>query len=174
VCPYILSIVGKSDSGKTTLILKLLPELKKRGYRVAVAKHCPCGFDLDVEGKDSWKFTQAGGEGVFLTSPGSVALLRTEQSPPNIKEKLRDYFSDFDIVLMEGYNNVSGIRRIVIIRKGIGRMDSGPDNVVAYVSDMNIDTEKRVFSLDDVPAIADFVEGLCNYMVDEKHRGEEG
>ena len=47
--PLILSVVGKSDSGKTTLILKLLPELKKRRYRIAVAKHCPHGFDLDIE-----------------------------------------------------------------------------------------------------------------------------
>ena len=128
-----------------------------------MAKHCPCGFDLDVEGKDSWKFTQAGGEGVFLTSPESVALLRTEQSPPDIKERLQKYFSDFDIVLTEGYNNVSGIRRIEIVRKGIGRMDSSPDDVVAYVSDMDIDTGRKVFSPDDIPAIADFVEGLCNH-----------
>ena len=46
--PVILSIIGKSDSGKTTLILKLLRELRKRKYRVAVAKHCPHGFNLDV------------------------------------------------------------------------------------------------------------------------------
>ncbi len=169
--PYILSIVGKSDSGKTTLILELLPELKKRGYRVAVAKHCPRGFDLDIEGKDSWKFTQAGGEGVFLTSPESVALLRTEQSPPDVKERLQNYFSDFDIVLTEGYNDVSSIGKVEVVRKGIGRMDSSPDDVVAYVSDMDIDTGKRVFSPDDVPAIADFMEDLLQSR-GGKHRGE--
>ena len=147
--PLIISIVGKSDSGKTTLILKLIPELKKRGYRVAVAKHCPHGFDLDIEGKDSWKFTRAGGEGILLTSPGSIALLRHEENPLNIEERLRNYFSDIDIVLMEGYNDESGIRKIEIIRRGTGR------KVRAY-----LDTEKRIFSPDDIPAIADFIETI--------------
>lgn len=156
--PFILSIVGKSDSGKTTLILKLLPEFKKRGYRTAVAKHCPHGFDLDVEGKDSWKFTQAGGEGTFLTSPGNLALLRPKGDSFNIAEKLQNYFADLDIVLMEGYNDESGIRKIEIIRKGIGRMGSNPDEIIAYVSDISLDTERRVFKPDDISAIADFIE----------------
>ena len=145
--PLIISIVGKPDSGKTTLILKLIPEFKKRGYRVAVAKHCPHGFDLDIEGKDSWKFTQAGGEGILLTSPGSLALLRPEENLLNLKKRLRNYFSDIDIVLMEGYNDESGIRKIEIIRRGAGRKVRG-----------YLDTEKKIFSPDDIPAIADFIE----------------
>ncbi len=146
--PLIISIVGKSDSGKTTLILKLIPELKKRGHRVAVAKHCPHGFDLDIEGKDSWKFTQAGGEGILLTSPGSLALLRPEKNPlNNVEERLQNYFSDIDIVLMEGYNDESGIKKIEIIRRGTGR------KVMGY-----LDAEKKIFNPDDISAIADFIE----------------
>ena len=145
--PLIISIVGKSDSGKTTLILKLIPELKKRGYRIAVAKHCPHGFDLDIEEKDSWKFTRAGGDGILLTSASSLALLRPEENPLNIKERLRNYFSDIDIVLMEGYNDESGIRKIEIIRRGAGRKVRG-----------YLDTEKKIFNPDDIPAIADFIE----------------
>ena len=112
--PLVLAMIGKSDSGKTTLILKLLPELKRRGEKVAVAKHCPCGFDLDIEGKDSWKFTKAGGEGIFLSSGDGEAVLRSRGSSYGIKEKLQNYFSDFDIVLMEGYNNESDIKKIQI------------------------------------------------------------
>ena len=191
--PFILSIIGKSDSGKTTLILKLLPELRKRRYRVAVAKHCPHGFDLDIEGKDSWKFAQAGGEGIFLSSPRDIAVLRPRGDSLDIKGQLQNYFSDFDIVLMEGYNSKSGIKKIEIIRKGIGRIplpllvkgvggglekkkggikgrvrgianggtnvqDVQRDGVIAYVSDMHLDTEKKVFSPDDISAIADFIE----------------
>jgi len=155
--PLILSIVGKSDSGKTTLILKLIPELKRRGYRTAVAKHCPAGFDLDIEGKDSWKFTRSGGEGILLTSDRNLALLRPKESSVSIKEQLQNYFSDFDIVLMEGYSNEPGIKKIEIIRKEIGRIDSNPDEVIAYVSDMPLETGKKVFNPDDISKIADFV-----------------
>ncbi len=158
--PLILSVVGKSDSGKTTLILKLLPELKKRRYRVAVAKHCPHGFDLDIEGKDSWKFTQAGAEGILLTSVGSFALLRPKEDSLSMRERLQNYFSDVDIVLMEGYDNEPGIEKIEIIREEIGEMGSDIDGVIAYVSDMRVETEKRVFSPDDISAVADFIETL--------------
>lgn len=115
--PFILSVVGESDSGKTTLILKLLPELKKKGYRVAVAKHCPCGFDLDLEGKDSWKFAQAGGEGTFLSSAGSMAVIRPREEILNLKEKLQNYFKDFDIVLTEGYTDEPGIDKVLLVKE---------------------------------------------------------
>jgi len=155
--PLILSIVGKSDSGKTTLILKLIPELKKRGHRTAVAKHCPRGFDLDIEGKDSWKFTRAGGEGILLTSDRDFALLRPKENSVNIKEQLQNYFSDFDIVLMEGYSDEPGIKKIELVRKGIGRIDPKPSGIIACVSDIEIETEKKVFRPDDIPVMADFI-----------------
>ena len=156
--PFILSIVGKSDSGKTTLILKLLPELKKRGYRVAAVKHCPCGFDLDIEGKDSWEFTRAGSVGVLLTSPEEIAILRYGECSLSIKGMAEKYFDNVDIVLMEGYNDASGVEKMEVVREGIGRLETIPEKVIAYVSNMELDTEKRIFPPDDVPAIADFIE----------------
>ena len=158
--PFILAIIGKPDSGKTTLILKLLSELKRRGYKVAVAKHCPRGFDLDIEGKDSWRFTQAGGEGIFLSSEDRIALLRPREGLSNIKERLQNYFSDFDIVLMEGYNNESGIKKIQIIRSGIGGMDLTSDEIIAYISDVPLSTDKPVYNLDDISGIISFIETL--------------
>ena len=158
--PIVLSIIGKSDSGKTTLILKLLPELKRRGYKVAVAKHCPCGFDLDIEGKDSYKFSQAGGVGTFLSSEEEIALLRPREGLSNLKEKLQNYFSDFDLVLMEGYNNEPGIKKIQIIRSGIREMDSPLDEIIAYISDMPLDKDKPVYNLDDISGIISFIETL--------------
>lgn len=158
--PIILSIIGKSDSGKTTLILKLLPELKRRGYKVAVAKHCPCGFDLDIEGKDSYKFSQAGGVGTFLSSEEAIALLRPREGLSNLKEKLQNYFSDFDLVLMEGYNNEPGIKKIQIIRSGIREMDSPLDEIIAYISDMPLSKDKPVYNLDDISGIISFIETL--------------
>ena len=155
--PLVLSVVGKSDSGKTTLILKILPRLKKKGYKVAVSKHCPYGFDLDVKGKDSFRFTEAGGEGTFLTSKNKIALIRPKNNGMDTEKAVSDYFNDFDIVLMEGYNSEKGIKKIHIIRRAIGSIEIPKDDIIAYVSDMPLETEKKVFSPDDIPAIADFI-----------------
>ena len=69
----IVSIVGKSGAGKTTLIEKMIPELKKRGYRVATIKHDVHGFDIDHEGKDSWRHKKAGAHATIISSPWKVA-----------------------------------------------------------------------------------------------------
>jgi len=157
--PYLLSIIGLSDSGKTTLIRNLLPRLRKQGFKVAVAKHCPRGFDLDVEGKDSWHFTRAGSQGIFLSSPDSVAVIRPKQGLSALKDRLQDYFSDFDIVLMEGYKE-SGIATMQIIRKGIGGEIIESDEIIAYISDMALEAEKPVFSPDEISEISSFIISL--------------
>ena len=72
----IISIVGKSDSGKTTLIEKIIPELNKRGYRVATVKHDVHGFDIDIEGKDSWRHKNSGAHTVVISSPQKIAMIR--------------------------------------------------------------------------------------------------
>lgn len=156
--PLIVSIIGKSDSGKTTLILKLLPELKRMGCKVAVAKHCPRGFDLDIEGKDSWRFTQAGGEGIFLSSDEREAVLRSGGGWLGIKEKLQHYFSDFDVVLTEGYGDEAGIKKIQIIRNGIGGEVFLSDEIIAYVSDMSLGTDKPIYKPDDIAGVIALIE----------------
>ncbi len=69
--PPIVSVVGKSKSGKTTLIEKLIQELKSRGYRVATIKHIPQGVSFDEPGKDSWRHLQAGSEAASFSSTHS-------------------------------------------------------------------------------------------------------
>ena len=158
--PFILSIIGKSDSGKTTLILKLLKEFKKLGNSVAVAKHCPHGFDLDIEGKDSWRFSQAGSEGIFLTSDEQFVVIRPKESSLNLKDRLENYFSDFDIVLMEGYNDETGIKKIQIIRRVVGGEQDNSDDTIAYISDMSLNTDKPIYKPDDISGIISFIEKL--------------
>ncbi|MDP2972779.1 MAG: molybdopterin-guanine dinucleotide biosynthesis protein B, partial [Deltaproteobacteria bacterium] len=85
----IISIVGKSDSGKTTFIEKLLPELVRRGYRVATVKHDVHGFEVDREGKDSWRHKQAGAHTVIISSPTKVALIRDVEKDLRLDE-IRD------------------------------------------------------------------------------------
>ena len=69
----LISIVGKSGIGKTTLIEKLVRELKSRGLRVAVIKHHAHTTPIDAPGKDSWRFAEAGADAVVVSSPVEIA-----------------------------------------------------------------------------------------------------
>jgi molybdopterin-guanine dinucleotide biosynthesis protein MobB len=73
----IVSIVGRTNSGKTTLIEKLIPELKKRGYKVGVIKHTKHQFEIDHPGKDTWRMTKAGADTVVIVSDKKLAMIRT-------------------------------------------------------------------------------------------------
>ena len=99
----IISIVGKSDSGKTTLIEKLVPELTRRGYRIATVKHDVHGFEVDREGKDSWRHKQAGAHTVVISSPKKVALIRDVERDLSLMEIRDKLIRDVDLVISEGY-----------------------------------------------------------------------
>jgi molybdopterin-guanine dinucleotide biosynthesis adapter protein len=101
----IVSIVGKSDSGKTTLIEKLIPELIRRGYRVGTIKHDAHQFDIDHPGKDSWRHRQAGADTVVISSPAKAAIVTTVRSELTLDDMAAAYFGDVDIVITEGYKS---------------------------------------------------------------------
>ena len=161
VSPLVISVVGSSGAGKTTLIERLLRELSGRKYTVAAVKHCPHGFDLDVEGKDSWRFKEAGARGVFLASPGRVGLIEDKEPVPGLKGIAWHYFTGFDIVLGEGFSKEREVAEIVVLRKGISDYVQSPqDDIMAVVSDFEVKTEKPVFRPDDISGIIDFIEQL--------------
>ncbi len=74
-CP-VVSVVAKSGTGKTTLLEKLIHEMKRRGYRVGAIKHDAHSFEIDHEGKDSWRLTHAGADTTVITSPLQTAIIR--------------------------------------------------------------------------------------------------
>jgi molybdopterin-guanine dinucleotide biosynthesis protein B len=88
--------VGRSNSGKTTLIERLILELTETGYRVATIKHAGHGFDLDTEGKDSWRHKRAGASQVVVLSKGSLAMF-TDVSEELPVQEIRDRFINNDI-----------------------------------------------------------------------------
>ena len=103
----IISIVGKSNSGKTTLIEKLIPELNRRGYRVGTVKHDVHGFEVDKEGKDSWRHRKAGAYSTIISSPQQIALIRTMNADTPLDEIRDRFIQDVDIIIAEGYKKSS-------------------------------------------------------------------
>lgn len=153
----IVCFVGRSNSGKTTFIERVIPELVRAGYKVATVKHAGHGFDLDTEGKDSWRHKQAGASSVVILSKGSMAMFADVSDQMKV-EDVRDRFLDasYDLILAEGWKN-EGYPKIVIVREQVGEISISQDGLLAVVSDKLVDLNVPVFSLDDVPAVASLI-----------------
>lgn len=155
--PQVVSFVGRSNSGKTTLISRLVAELKSRNLRVGVIKHAHHGFQLDKEGSDSSTYKKAGADGVMLASPRGMAMFRLKPSDTDL-DHLLEYFSDMDLVITEGFKQTSK-PKIEVWRSGLSEPPLGHslENLVGLVSDEPIQTDRPCFSPSDIPAIADFI-----------------
>ena len=153
----ILCFVGRSNSGKTTLIERLIPELVNAGYRVATIKHAGHGFDLDTEGKDSWRHKRAGASTVMVLSKGSLAMFSDVSDEVKIEE-LRDRFveNSIDLVLAEGWKS-DGYPKIVVVRDEFGEVPTSQDGLLAVVSNMPTDLPVPCLDRDDIPALAELI-----------------
>jgi molybdopterin-guanine dinucleotide biosynthesis protein MobB len=152
----IISIVGKSKSGKTTLIEKLIPELKSRGYRVATIKHTRDDVTLDEPGKDSWRHIQAGSEATIIRTSTQVTMIRP-MAEASIEDIAHLFAEDYDIVLAEGFKQDSA-PKIEVHRRQVGPPLKNVRKLAAIVSDEPLDTKVRQFSLDDITGLVDLLE----------------
>jgi len=155
----IVSIVGTSDSGKTTFIEKLVPELTRRGYRIATVKHDVHGFEVDREGKDSWRHKQAGAHTVVISSPHKVALIRDVDKDLTLAEIRERFIQEVDLLLSEGFKK-DVQPKIEIFRKEKHKklLCTKEDNLIAIVSDKRFRVGVSCFFLDDIRGVADFIE----------------
>jgi molybdopterin-guanine dinucleotide biosynthesis protein MobB len=158
----IISIVGTSDSGKTTLLEKIIPELRARGYRVAVVKHDVHGFDMDREGKDSWRLKRAGANAVIVSSPRQIALLQDVEKDHTLDELRERLRLDVDILLSEGYKR-GAHPKIEVFRKGHRDelLCSVGDNLLAIASDVPLEKGVPCLGIDDAKALVDLIEERC-------------
>ena len=154
---FIVCIVGRSNSGKTTLLENLVGELKQRGYSLATIKHAIPDFDLDRPGKDSWRLAQAGSDTVVLSSPQRVALIRRTDHEASLDELLCLLSGELDFVLAEGFKN-SSLPKIEVHRKDVGDLMSSEEELLAVVSDEPLDVAVPQFSPDDVGPLVDLLE----------------
>lgn len=155
----IVGFVGSSNSGKTTLIEKLLFHLKKRGYRTGVVKHAGHGFDMDREGKDSWRYQQSGADGVIVSSPGKMVLSR--QGIPDRLHAVLPYMADMDIVLVEGFKNES-IPKIEVFRSAVAKapLCLADPLLKAVVSNDALQINIPIIGLADIERIVTLIETL--------------
>ena len=153
----ILCFVGRSNSGKTTLIERLIPELVKAGYKVATVKHAGHGFDLDTEGKDSWRHKRAGASTVMVLSKGSLAMFADVNDDIKVSE-LRDRFLDqsIDLIIAEGWKS-EGFPKIVVARDQLDEVPVSHDGLLAVLSNKKIDVNVPLIDPDDIPTLATLI-----------------
>jgi len=157
----IISIVSKKNCGKTTLLEKLIPELKQRGYRVGTIKHDIHGFDIDYEGKDTFRHKSAGADIVAISCPWKVSVIKDVAVELTPEQIVKHYFEDVDIVLTEGYKR-AGLPQIEVFREAAHHrpLNSREQNrrLVAFVSDVPLDLGVPHIDLNDVDTLADLIE----------------
>ena len=155
----IISIVGKSNSGKTSLMEKLIPEFIKRGYRVATIKHSIHGFDIDHEGKDSWRHKKAGASTTVIACPDRIALIEDIDRDQTLDEIRDKYIKGADIILAEGYKG-NPFPKIEVFRSELKRelLCGKEDNLLAVASDIKLDTGVPCYDINDAKGLADLIE----------------
>jgi len=155
--PPIVSIVGKSKSGKTTLLEKLIQELKSRGYRVYTIKHTPQDITFDEPGKDSWRHIQAGSEATVINSPDRVVLVKPITQALTLDEIAHLIGEDCDIILTEGFKQ-DNAPKIEVHRREVGPPLRSVRKLIAIATDEPLETKTRQFSLQDIKGLADLLE----------------
>lgn len=163
----IISIVGKSESGKTTLLESLIAELKERGYKVAIVKHSHHADDLDTATKDTWRFTRAGSEISAINSLDHLAIYRKMDMYFDPQE-INDYILwDYDLILTEGFKG-SSYPKIEVHRSEQGEdLLTEPGQLLAVVTDKPVALDIPQFSREDIKGIADLIENL----ITQQNRG---
>lgn len=157
-----VSFVAKSGTGKTTMLEKVIVELKLRGYRVGVIKHDAHRFNIDHPGKDSYRLTAAGADTMLIASPEKLALIKQHAEPPPIEELIATYFSDVDLILTEGFKK-SGLPKIELHRRErsatlLCRGENYDPSLIAVASDEPLELDVPVLDLNNPVEVADFVE----------------
>ncbi|WP_425057766.1 Molybdopterin-guanine dinucleotide biosynthesis adapter protein [Sporomusa carbonis] len=153
----VISVVGRSNAGKTTYLEKLIAEIKRRDYKVAVIKHHHCDFDIDKPGKDTWRHARAGADVVCLASPNKVAMIKKTSQELSLDQVI-GYIDNVDIIFTEGYKQENK-PKIEIYRQAAGNSPLGmKPELIAVVTDVVLYEEVPHFALDDAAAMADFLE----------------
>ena len=157
----VIGVAGFKNAGKTTLVEKLVTELTRRGHRVSTVKHAHHSFDIDHEGRDSFRHRKAGASEVAVVSRHRWAIIHEsrEEEEPTLQEILTK-LAPCDLVIVEGYKRDSHdkieVRNLDLAHP---RLAGDDPTVVAVAANGSIDDAPvPVFDRDDVTALASFIE----------------
>lgn len=155
--PPIVTFVGKSGSGKTTMVEKLIHELTARGIRVGSVKHDVHGFEMDMPGKDSYRHKHAGAIISIISSPERIGMVRDADHDHSLPELL-EYFCCMDIIISEGYKRAE-VPKIEIFRKSVHEnpVCMEDKNLIGFVTDSDFKLSVPRFELDDTMNLANFL-----------------
>jgi molybdopterin-guanine dinucleotide biosynthesis protein B len=157
----VFGVTGWKNSGKTTLLTRLVTEFTRRGLAVATVKHAHHAFDIDHAGTDSFRHREAGAREVMIVSGARWALMHElrEESEPPLEAALR-HVSPCDLILIEGYKR-AGHPKVEVRRRAASqeqRLAGDDASILAVAADFPTDPAGRpLFGLDDARGIADFI-----------------
>lgn len=154
----VISIVGYANSGKTTVIVKIISELQNRNYKVATIKHHKGDFDIDHKGKDTYKHMEAGAQTTILSSPNKFAIISKVSEEKSLDE-LISYIDDVDIIITEGYKTEDKTK-IEVFREANERerIKGIEKELIAVISDDEIAESAPVFPFSSINEIVNFIE----------------
>ncbi|MDY0881332.1 molybdopterin-guanine dinucleotide biosynthesis protein B [Dongia soli] len=157
----ILGLTGWSGAGKTTLMVRLIPELVSRGLKVSTMKHAHHAFDVDKPGKDSHRHREAGATEVLVSSEHRWALMHEHRGEPEPSSvELMRHMTPVDLLLIEGFKR-DPHDKLEIYRPALGKplLSTGDPSFVAVLSDAPVpETQLPLINLNDIAAIADFIQ----------------
>jgi molybdopterin-guanine dinucleotide biosynthesis protein MobB len=156
-----IHLVGKKNSGKTTLVVELVEHFTGVGYRVGSIKHTHHRHELDTPGKDSHRHRMAGAAVVGILSPELNAAFwkpvdAAETGSPY--DRLDDVFQPCDFVLVEGHYQTEG-PKVEIWRSTVAEQPLAHDDrsILAVITDDPLDVEVPIWPRSDIPALADLI-----------------
>lgn len=150
----VVFISGYSNTGKTTLVKNLIQSFKMMGCRVAAVKHAVHGYELDVQGRDTWHYCQAGADQVVVVGPGSLTRHQLYEQELSYQEVIA-MIKDVDLIIVEGFKQEAG-PKIEVVRKGKERLPLG-DDLIAVVSDEPLAEKVPCFAKSDVEQLAKYI-----------------
>jgi len=156
--PLVTVSAPQSNTGKTTFIEQLIPCLKAQGLRVGVVKGDCHGYDVDEEGKDSWRFRQAGAAGVAVVSPQGYFIQQQTEKRANLVD-IAGRLADVDVVLIESRNH--GTMPKISLWRGLGELLVDEDTVAVFSSGEHGEIPVRQYDIDDIAGAAKLVQFLC-------------
>ncbi len=162
----ILSIVGYSNSGKTTLMEKLVSGLVAKGLRIATIKHSHHQPEMDTPGKDSWRHKQAGASTSLLVGPEKMLMVSDVDEALNPQLLAARLFADYDLVLVEGYASVPGPKIEVVRAERSQELRCNEGELVAVATDItDLKVSVPLFDMNDIESLIDF---MLHWMKEEE------